>query len=69
MPKRSWPNAYSNLLYKMGQDFLDKNYYSMFVLPGGCRGVIGRSGRGRNPGKLEKKYKKENLHYRKSKVT
>ena len=26
MTKKSWPISYSNLLYNMGQDFLDKLY-------------------------------------------
>ena len=26
MSKKSWPNLYTNLLYKMGDDFLDIQY-------------------------------------------
>ena len=26
MSKKSWPNSYNNLLYEMGQDFLDEQY-------------------------------------------
>ena len=27
MSKKCWPNLYSNFLYKMGQDFLDTQYW------------------------------------------
>ena len=27
MSKKSWPNLYNNLLYKMGKNFSDRQYY------------------------------------------
>ena len=33
MSKKSWPILYSNLLYKMGQDFLDMQYWTVQAYP------------------------------------